>query len=272
MASRASMRVIPVVTVPLTSLDQPFSFLPSSLLSAPPTSPFVSHSRTSTRLAVSEQCPSVVSRLVSSSPAWSSVSPPPTSPLRSNLWRCTTSPSPRLFPATTLASTSRTSPSRKSVVATSPPTQRTTQPRSARTSTLRSLSSTTPVRSRTYMRLSWIATPLTSPANSRRSLRSAIVVPARSWKLSPRASRTAMPPLWRWLPPSPCRSRLSPTTRLSVASPSVSSRPSPRRRLARARSPRPPKRPARRSKRVVELYLYILRLRSTAYKRDKDRL
>merc|ERR1712042_321267 len=78
-----------------------------------------------------------------------------------------------------------------------------------------------PAKSRTDMRRSWIVTPLTSPANSKRSSKSAIVVPAKSWKPSPSRSRMATRPSWKWLRPSPCRSRLSPTTRLSVASPSV---------------------------------------------------
>merc|ERR1711941_249985 len=47
---------------------------PSFPLPALPTSPFVCPSKTSTKLAVLEQCPSVVSRLVSSSPVWSSTS------------------------------------------------------------------------------------------------------------------------------------------------------------------------------------------------------
>merc|ERR1719177_47372 len=65
-------------------------------------------SRMFTKLEVLEQCQWVVSRLESSSPAWSSPSPPTCSPLRLSLLRCTTSPSLRPPPETTLGSTSRT--------------------------------------------------------------------------------------------------------------------------------------------------------------------
>merc|ERR1712107_461108 len=51
---------------------------PSFPLPALPTSPFACPSKTSKKLAVLEQCPSVVSRLVSSSPVWSSTSLPTT--------------------------------------------------------------------------------------------------------------------------------------------------------------------------------------------------
>merc|ERR1711915_929178 len=128
----------------------------------------------STRSEALEQCQLAVSRLASSNLEWLSLLLLLMSPLRSNLWRCTTSLFPRLSPVTTLASTSRTSPSRKSVVATSPRTPRTTQPRSARTSTRKSSSSTTPERSRTVTHPSWIATPPTLLANLRKSSRDAI--------------------------------------------------------------------------------------------------
>merc|ERR1712042_350724 len=105
---------------------------------APPRNHFVFPSKTYTRSAALEPCPLVAWRLESSSPVWSSPSPRLMSPLRSNPWRCTTSLFLRLFPVTTLVSTLRTSPSKKSVVATSHPTQRTIQLRSARTSMPRS--------------------------------------------------------------------------------------------------------------------------------------
>merc|ERR1739847_247350 len=82
------------------------SFLPRDLPTSLSGFPF----RMSTRSEVLAQSPWAVSRLASSSPAWSSPSPPTCCPLRSSPWRCTTSLCPRLFPETTLVSTSRTSP------------------------------------------------------------------------------------------------------------------------------------------------------------------
>ncbi|KAF1735457.1 Elongation factor 1-alpha [Beauveria bassiana] len=76
---------------------EPPSVLPTSLSVFP--------SRMFTRSVVSERCPSVVLRLVSSSPAWSSPLLPPTSPLKSSPSRCTTSSLLRVFPVTTSAST-----------------------------------------------------------------------------------------------------------------------------------------------------------------------
>merc|ERR550539_2099899 len=106
----------------------------------PGTSPSVSPSRTSTKLAALERCPWAVSRPASSSPACWSPSRPPPSPPRSSPWRCTTSPSPRPPPETTWESTSRTSPSRTSSAASSPPTPRTSRLPAAPTSPLRSSS------------------------------------------------------------------------------------------------------------------------------------
>ena len=65
---------------PVSSRARPYSMpsTPSSPPFVPPTSPSVSPSRMSTRLAVSARCPSVVLRLVSSRPAWSSPSLLPT--------------------------------------------------------------------------------------------------------------------------------------------------------------------------------------------------
>merc|ERR1712028_250992 len=56
------------------------------------------------------------------------MAPPPVSPPKSSPSRCTTSPSPRPSPVTTLASTSSTYPSRTSAVATLPVSPRTTPP------------------------------------------------------------------------------------------------------------------------------------------------
>merc|ERR550517_391040 len=65
-------------------------------------------SRMFTKLEVLEQCQWAVLRLVSSSLVWLLLLPPTCSPLRLSLLRCTTSPSPRPPPETTLGSTSRT--------------------------------------------------------------------------------------------------------------------------------------------------------------------
>merc|ERR1712142_202632 len=96
-------------------------------------------SRTFTRLEALEQCPWAVLRLVSSSPAWSLHLPLACSQLRSSPSRCTTSLCPRQCPETTLASTSRTSPSRISSEETSPPTLRISLPVVSLTSPPRSL-------------------------------------------------------------------------------------------------------------------------------------
>merc|ERR1711902_360798 len=107
-----------------------------------------------------EQCPSVELRLVSSSQEWSSPSPPTCGPLRSSPWRCTTSLSPRLFPETTLASTSRTSLSRTSREDMLPPTPRTSQHPESLTSPPRLLSSIILARLATDTLLSLIVTQL----------------------------------------------------------------------------------------------------------------
>merc|ERR1712157_63234 len=121
----------------------------------------------------------------------------------------------------------------------------------------------TPVRSETATHQSWIATLLTSLANSRSWLRKSTADPARKWKTSQRKSNPVMPPLSTWSPPSPCASRPSPSTHPSVVSPSVtcdrllpsvSSSPLRSPRLL-ARSPNPPPRPVRSKKRRVEMYL-----------------
>eukprot|EP00054_Salpingoeca_dolichothecata_P036958 m.9348 g.9348 ORF g.9348 m.9348 type:complete len:335 (-) comp7178_c0_seq1:115-1119(-) len=216
---------------------------PSCLRPVPPTSPSVFPSKTSTKLAVSVLCPSVVSRPVSSSPVWLSPLPPPWSPLRSSLWRCTTNSSLRPNPVTTLASTSRTSPSRTSAVVWSAVTPRTILPKALPTSPAKSLSSTTLVKSPTVIPPSWIATLPTLPASLLTSRRRLIAVPVRRSRTTPSLSSLVMPLLLSWSPKSPCASRLSPNTPLldvlpSVTCdkplPSVSSRPSRRlRRLAR---------------------------------------
>merc|ERR1712203_969648 len=146
-----------------------------------------------TRLVALAQCPSVVSRLEGSSPAWSSPSPPSASPLRSSLSRCTTSPCQRLFPATTLASTSRTCPSRTSSVATSPPTPRTSPPLVSLTSPPRSSCSTTPDRSPTATLLCSIATPRTLPASLPRSWRRLTDVLESPPRMLPSSSRQLPP-------------------------------------------------------------------------------
>merc|ERR1712066_860211 len=71
------------------------------------------------RSVVLELCQSAESRPVSSNLVWLSPSPQSTSPLKSSLLRCTTNLSKRLAQVITLVSTSRTFPSRTSVVETS---------------------------------------------------------------------------------------------------------------------------------------------------------
>merc|ERR1712227_868161 len=61
---------------------------PSSHQPVHPTNHFDSHSRMSTKLVVSEQSQSVVSKLVSSNQVWSSPSLQSTSPLKSSPLRC----------------------------------------------------------------------------------------------------------------------------------------------------------------------------------------
>merc|ERR1712059_25871 len=131
---------------------------------------------------------------------------PTSSVLRSSLSRCTTSLSPRLFPATTLVLTSRTSPSRTSSEDLLPPTPRTSPLQEYLTSPLRFLTATAPC--------STVTLPI-SPASSLRSRRRWTVVPARPLRTTLSSSSLGMPPLSGWCPPSPC-----------VSSPSASSPPS----------------------------------------------
>merc|ERR1712050_493745 len=102
---------------------------PSTHQSDHPTNHSDFHSKTSTRLVVSELCQLVESKPVSSKPVWSSPSPQPTSPLKSNPSKCTIKPFPRVFQVTTSVSTSRTSPSKTSDEVTSALTAKTTQPK-----------------------------------------------------------------------------------------------------------------------------------------------
>merc|ERR1719361_483758 len=165
-----------------------------------------------TRLVALAQCPSVVSRLEGSSPAWSSPSPPSASPLRSSLSRCTTSPCQRLFPATTLASTSRTCPSRTSSVATSPPTPRTSPPLESPTSPPRRSCSTTPGRCPMATLQCLTATLPTLLASSLRSWRRLTGVPASPPRTPPSSSSLATLPLSSCSPASPCASSPSPSS------------------------------------------------------------
>merc|ERR1712131_421878 len=83
---------------------------------------------------------------------------------------------PEAGPGDNVGSTSRTSPSGISDVETLPPTPRTIQPRKPRLSTLQF----------------WIATPLTSPANSLNCSKRSTDVPVRRWKTSQRRSNLVM--------------------------------------------------------------------------------
>merc|ERR1719443_1258452 len=212
--SRASSRVIPLALPSFLSTDHPLyqdmfserkegkasgmTLLGLLTLSFPPPGPLTSPSgcpsRMSTKSEVLEQSPWVVWRPASLSPAWSSPSPPTCCPLRSSPWRCTTSLSPRLSPETTLASTSRTSPSRTSREDTSPPTPRTSPPPVCLTLPPRSLSSTTPDRSLTATAPSLIATPLTLLASLPRSRRRLTAVPVSQLRTIPSSSSLETPP------------------------------------------------------------------------------
>merc|ERR1712096_210778 len=66
------------------------------------------HSKMSTKLVVSEQSQSVVSKLVSSSQVWLSPLPLSWSPLKLSLLRCITNLSQKLDQVTMLVSTSKT--------------------------------------------------------------------------------------------------------------------------------------------------------------------
>merc|ERR1719422_51026 len=146
-----------------------------------------------TKSEVLEQCPWAELRLASSSPAWSSPSPPTCRPPRSSPWRCTTSLSPRLFPETTLASTSRTSLSRTSREDTSPPTPRTSLHPESLTSPLRLLFSIILARSATDTLLFLIVTQLTLLASLLRSRRRLTVVLESLLKTIPSSSSLEMP-------------------------------------------------------------------------------
>merc|ERR1712032_1251673 len=113
---------------------------PSTSQSDHPTKPSDSHSKTSTRLVVSERCQSAESKPESSKPVWSLNSLHPTSPPKSNPSKCTTPRSQKVFQVTTSDSTSRTSPSKTSDVVTSAQTAKKTQPWSPKPSMPRSSS------------------------------------------------------------------------------------------------------------------------------------
>merc|ERR1719295_282793 len=112
----------------------------------------------------------------------------------------------RLPPATTLASTSRTCPSRISSVATSLPTPRTSLPLVFLTSLPRSSCSTIPDRCPTATLLCLIATPLTLPASSLRSWRRLTGVLESPLRMLPSSSSPATLPLSSCSLASPCAS------------------------------------------------------------------
>ena len=103
----------------------------------------------------------------------------------------------------------------------SPETRSLTHPREPPTSSPRSSCWTTPVKSETVTLQSWIATPPILPANSPRSRRNAIVVPAKLPKRTPSSSNLVMLPWLPWFPPSPCASNPSLTSPHWVVSLSV---------------------------------------------------
>merc|ERR1711872_1125358 len=151
-------------------------------------------SRMFTKLEVLEQFQSEELRLVSSSPVWLSPSPPTCLPLRSSLWRCTTSLSQRLSPETTLASTSRTSQSRTSREDMSPPIQRTSQHLESQISLLRLSFLTTLVRSAMDTALSLIVTQLTLLASLLKSRRRLTVVLVSQLRTTLSSLSLEMPP------------------------------------------------------------------------------
>ena len=175
---------------------------------------------------------------------------------------------------TTLASTSRTSQSRKSVVVTLLVTPRTTKlstcrlkfrinsctvlPRLPSPSTPRLSSSTTLVKLVLVTLQSWIATLPTLPASSLRSWRRLIVVPASPLRTPPSSSSLVMLLSSRWFHPSPCVLRPSLTTLLLDVSLSVIcvkplllvSSSLLRNPTSKARSPRQLSRPPRANKRT----------------------
>merc|ERR1712156_351513 len=163
-----------------------------SHLNVPQTNPFVSPFKMFTKSVVLEQCPSVVSKLVSSNPVWLSLSLLTNCPLRLSQLKCTTKLCPKPFPETMSDSTSRTSQSRTSSVDTSPLTPRTSPPLAPRTSLLRSLSLTILDKSATDTLQSWIATLLILLANLTKSRRRSIVVPERLLRPTPNLSNLEM--------------------------------------------------------------------------------
>merc|ERR1712191_2871 len=107
---------------------------------------------------------------------------------------------------------------------------------------------------------SWIATPPILPANSPRSRRNAIVVPAKLPKRTPSSSNLVMLPWLPWFPPSPCASNPSLTSPHWVVSLSVtcvkpslseSSSPSTSRMPPLERSPRPERRSELRTRKQL---------------------
>merc|ERR1712226_1158786 len=186
-----------------------------------PPSPSDSHSRTSTRSAVSEQCQSAESKPVPSRPVWLSPSHQLPLPLKSNPSKCTTKPWNKPSPVTTLVSTSRTSPSRTSEEVTLLPTPRTTQPRNPNPSKPRSSSSTTLVKSKKVTPQSSIAILPTSPANSKKCWKRSIDDPVRRLKITHPRSNLEMLLSSTWSHLSQCASKLSQTMLLSVDSLSV---------------------------------------------------
>merc|ERR1719266_1240654 len=131
------------------------------------------------------------------------------------------SPSQRLSPETTLASTSRTSPSRTSREDTSPPIPRTSLHPVSRTSPPRLSSSTTPARFLTATAPCSTVTPLTLPASLLRLRRRLIVVLVSQLKTTPSSSSLGTPPSSCLPPVSLCVSRPSLTTLLLEGSLSV---------------------------------------------------
>merc|ERR1712093_779611 len=215
--TRVGRRRLRLASPPARPFSRPL--MPSTHLPAQLTSPSVFLSRMFTRLVVLARCQSVVSRPVSSRPVWSSPSPQLVSPLKSSPSRCTTSSLSRVSQETTLASTSRTFPSRKSVVVTSPVTPRTTHLRELSPSTPRLSSLTTLVKSVLVTLQSLIATLPTLLASSVSSWRRSIVVPVNPLRTPPGSSSRVMLPSSRWFHPSPCVLRPSLITHLLDVSP-----------------------------------------------------
>merc|ERR1712166_619265 len=122
---------------------------------------------------------------------------------------------------TTLDSTLRTFPSRKSVVATSAVTPRTILLRRPSLSTPRSLSWSTLDRFQTATLQCLTATPHTLPASSTTSTRSSIVVPPRRLRTTQSSSRRTTHAWPSWYQPSQCVSMPSSPTHHSDASLSV---------------------------------------------------